>query len=555
MSTPSREIAKGTEIWEWKNGKKSLIGHTDNLDFKRGDKIILNNGKEVTMVDGSVEAIEKESPYKYLHDAEASARLANIGLRKMARELELVNNLKKSELFKQVGFNPEQPVKDLPKGWRVPNNIDRIPELRGWHFDPKTAAIIEDFAKVWDKSMWMNLTNALVKNMMLNPVPHMFNEVMHLWNARGFTGWVDPRRMAMFADTARQAWNDVGNQSKFYRDIMREGGSILGADPRNKEFFEPIFENAKKDIFGDKDSQRSISQLAKRLGTSVGDLYNGISKASNKAMWFTRDVMYVQYVREIMAEAKKRNIPMDLKGAIKEAEKHMPNYRLPSEVAGSRGLSQVLRNPNISMFSRYHYGMVKSLVNTIKDVDPRNLSSPEGRKHFREGVDSMLAIGVAMGALYPLMDYIAENIFGEGAQQRRAGPYHLIQAGVDVAEGKKDASALIWPVFTFNPVLLSLGQLGFNKNIFTGKGIYHPDDPLGDILGDVGEYAAKQVPQVSTAMSATKDEGGETQLLAKQLDIKVKTEAQKEREKKAIEREKRAAKGRLTKREKGTYTP
>ena len=96
---------------------------------------------------------------------------------------------------------------------------------------------------------------------------------------------------------------------------------------------------------------------------------------------------------------------------------------------------------------------------------------------------------------------------------------------------------------------------GFNKNIFTGKGIYHPDDPLGDILGDVGEYAAKQVPQVSTAMSATKDEGGETQLLAKQLDIKVKTEAQKEREKKAIEREKRAAKGRLTKREKGTYTP
>jgi len=299
--------------------------------------------------------------------------------------------------------------------------------------------------------------------------------------------------------------------------------------------------------------ERSMKGLAKKLGTSVGDLYNGISEASQKAMWFTRDVMYVQLIREIMARQEKSGNKITLKEAIDQAERHMPNYRLPSEVAGSRGVSKVLRDPRISMFSRYHYGMVKSLVNTLKDVDPRNLRTPEGRASFREGVDSMVAIGVAMGVLYPLMDEMAEAVFGEGAEQRRAGPFHLLQAGLDVYEGKKDASALIWPVFTANPVLLTLGQLGLNKKVFTGKSIYHPDDDFATIMGDVGAYTAGQIPQVPPILSATSEEEGDTKLLARQLDIKVKTEAEKQREERAKKYQQTSKKTRDKQREKETY--
>ena len=557
VKTPTRDIKKGTEIFEWKDGQKRLIEYSEDLNFKRGDKFTTKDGKEVTVVDAKVPNIERNSPYRYLHDAEASARIANMGLRKMVREAEAIESLKKSELFKQVGHGPEQDLKTLPKHWVVPSNIDSIPQLRGWHFDPKTAAIISDFAKVWDNSMYMKLNNALVKNMMLNPVPHMFNEVMHLWNARGFSGWVMPGRLGTFADTARVAWRDVGNQTQFYRDIMREGGSILGADPRNKGYFDVIQKEASKQMFGTPEMEKNMSGLAKKLGVPVANLYNGISEASQKAMWFTRDVMYVQLVREIMArQEKSTGVKMELKDAIYQAERHMPNYRLPSEVMGSRSLSKVLRNPNVSMFARYHYGMVKSLVNTLKDVDPRNLRTPEGREHFREGVDSMLAIGVAMAALYPLMDMMAEKVFGEGAEQRRAGPYHLIKAGMDVATGEKDASALIWPVFTFNPMLLSLGQLAFNKKIFNGKEIYHPDDSIGDIASDIGEYAVKQIPQASPIMSATSGEdGGDTKLIARQLDIKAKSEKDLQREARAKAYQQRTKKGRDTKRDKGTYKP
>jgi hypothetical protein len=568
-----REIKKGTEIWEWKDGRKQLIGHSDNLQLKRGDKFEtkkfsdkLSEGPDVgtasekrtlkpelTIIDGKVPEIERHSPYRYLHDAEASARIANMGLRKMARELEFIENLKKSELFKQVGHGPDQDPKTLPRHYVEPQSLSRIPQLRGWAFDPKTAAIIEDFAKVWDNNMYMKLSNALVKNMMLNPIPHMFNEVMHLWNARGFTGWVDPRQLGSFADTARVAWRDVGNQTQFYRDIMREGGSILGASPRNKGYFDTIIKDASKEMFGTPEMERSMKGLAKKLGTSVGDLYNGISEASQKAMWFTRDVMYVQLVREIMARQEKSGNKLTLKEAIDQAERHMPNYRLPSEVLGSRGVSKVLRDPRVSMFSRYHYGMVKSLVNTLKDVDPRNLKTPEGRQHFREGVDSMIAIGIAMNVLYPLMDKMAEAVFGEGAEQRRAGPFHLIQAGLDVYDKKKDASALIWPVFTFNPMLLTLGQLGLNKKAFTGKSIYHPDDDFGTIMGDIGAYTAGQIPQVPPIMSATADEEGQTKLLARQFDIKVETEAEKQRKERAKKYQQTSKTTRDRQREKETY--
>lgn len=545
----TREINKGTEIWEWRSGKKVNIGHSPDTEFKVGDKVTLHDKSEATMVDGKVEAIEKESPYRYLHDAEASARLANMGLRKMVRDAELIENLKKSDLFKKVAHAPTEDLKNLPAGWKVPESIDKIPQLRGYHFDPKTAAIIEDFAKVWDNTLWTALSNQLVKNMMLNPLPHMFNEVMHLYNARGFTGWVNPKSLGRFASTGIEAFKDVMDQSQFYRDIMREGGSILGATPRNHYFDQLVIDSGKK-MVADKEIGSRMGMLAKQLGTSVGDLYNGISRKSQQAMWVSRDVMYVQYIKEIM----KLHPEMDLKAAIAKGERHMPNYRMPSEVLGSRELAKVLKNPNVSMFSKYHYGMVKSLVNTLKDIDPRNLRSPEGRKDFREGVDSMLAIGFAMAVLYPLMDKMAEAVFGEGAEQRRAGPYHLIQAGVDVASHKKDMSALLWPVFTFNPVLLTLGQLMVNKRIFSGKEIYHPQDSLSDKLKDVGSYAVKQIPQAPGLMGAS-SEGGAAQMLAKNLDIKVKTPAQKAAERTARVREAATTKSRNTKRAKGTYNP
>ena len=557
--TTFRNVRKGTEVWEWNNGKKKMIGHTEDLNFKMGDKIkvIGKDGKglgEQTMVDGKVGDIETHSPYRYLHDSMASQALAIMGLRKMVREAELLTNLKNNADFKKVAHSPDQPIETIPKGWKTPESIEKIPQLRGYHFDPKTAAIIEDFARVYDPTILSKMTAALVKNMMLNPLPHMFNEAMHLFNARGFTGWVNPVRGLEFVRTARKAWNDVGNQTQVYRDAMKAGGSMLGADPRNKMFDAIIKENS-KEMFKQPEMQRSMGQLAKKLGTTVGDLYNGISNKSQEAMWFTRDVMYMQLLHETMARSdKSTGGKMSVEEGVAKVERHLPNYRMPEKVLGSRGLSKALQNPNIAVFSRYHYGMLKSIANTLKDINPKNLKTLEGRKDFRESVDSILAISVAMAVLYPLMDKLAQAITGDDeAEMRRAGPYHLYHAGEQVVKGEKDLSALVYPIFTFNPMLLTLGQALYNKNLFSGKEIYHPQDPVGDQLTDAAKYFVKQVPQAPGLMGVG---GGDSQAttgyIAKQLDVKSMTDKQREAERTARKRAAAQAKGRATRREKGT---
>jgi hypothetical protein len=551
-----KDVKKGTEIWEWKDGKKERIGHSEDINFKAGDLFKPYDEKAglLKMEQARVEDIEKHSPYRYLKDALATQSLARMGLRKMIREAEALEGLKKSELFKSIGHGPEEDLKTLPKGWIVPSSIDRVPQLRGWHFDPKAAAIVEDFAKNWDNNLMMKLTNQLVKNMMLNPLPHMFNEAMHLYNARGFTGWVNPAKWPRATAAAMKAWNDVGKQTEFYREVMRKGGSILGAEPRNN-YFDELMTAAGKEL-KDPRMTSSIKALATKLGTTTLGLYNSVSRASQKAMWFTRDVMYLQYMHEIMgAHEKRTGEKMTTEAAIEKVERHMPNYRMSSEVLGSRGLAKVLKNPNISIFSRYHYGMVKSLVNSVKDIDPRNLKTEEGRRQFREGADTMLAIGFASAVLYPVMDKFAEMLFGEGAEQRRAGPYHLLKGASDVAQGKKDLSALLWPVFTLNPSLAILAQVLINKKIYSGKQIYHPNDTLGENVSDIASYMGTQVPQAPPIMSAVNDEGGEQSLIAKQMDIKVQTPAQKRAAERAIRKEEITRKSRETKRKKGEYKP
>ena len=543
------EKTGSTKVFKWeKNEKKPWV--TINMGDKRlsaGDTLPIGKGIKIT--DGQVHNIEANTPYRYLKDAEATQYMKLIELRKMTRDLELIDNLKKSD-FMKAGRGPDVPLHEIPKGYVVPNNIDKITQLRGWSFDPKTAAVIEDFAKVWDDGLMTKLSGQLIKNMMLNPFPHMRNELAHLWVLRGLSGWVLPGRIVDLAITGKRAFNDVATQSPFYRELMREGGTPLGADPRNNAYWDSIGRSSidqMKNIPG-------VTNMLKGLGYKTLDLYNAWSKNSAKAMWFTRDVMYVQAAHEIMDLAKRRGEPIDTKEAIRRVEMHMPPYRIPTEVLSSRELSKVLQNPKISIFARYHYGLLRSMGNLLKEINPKNLTTVEGRQEFKQGIDSALAVAVAMTIVYPMLDVVAEQIFGPDSKLRRAGPFHLIDAMEKVATGDRDASALVWPIFTFNPVLLTLGQLVFNKNIFTGKPIYHPEDTPTEKAGDVGIYLAKSVPQIATGLKA-QSEGDMTSTVAKQFDVQTESDKQKKRIELSKKRREAQRKGRETKRAKGTYEP
>ena len=377
---------------------------------------------------------------------------------------------------------------------------------------------------------------------MLNPLPHILNEAWHLYNARGLTGWVTPAGITRLAKTGVPALKSVLQMDPAYLETLRLGGSILSANTRSSVFQEQMFAKANREF----SKTPEFKELAVKMSLSPFKLYDRISKLSNVAMWTIRDMMYMQQINEHMKYSG-----MTREQAIKETERHMPAYRITSRVGEkvlgetlSRSLSETLQNPNVTVFSRYHYGLVKSILETGKDIGGIRRGK-EGFKDFAHGMDTAAAIAVALAALYPLQDMIAQQLSGnDDATVRRAGPYHIFHAIHDLATNEKDPMAVLSSIFTFNPALLSGAQLIADRKLYNGQPVYHPEDDADKIAYDVANYALTQVPQISQAEQAVKAEDeGFKQWVARQFDVESPTaETVSKREKQVNKRDKAGAK-------------
>ena len=519
------QIAKDGKIFKWDNQKATLIGRVPQRDqmLREGDAFF--GGK---LAQGSIEELETHAPITYNRNSFAVLIQKMNEAREEVRQDAFLKELMASPLMKDIALptHADGKLQEVPEGYMVPKNVQKYPALAGYMFPTRVAHIINDFARVWDPTILTNLTNIIVKNMMINPIAHMLNEAFHLYNARGLSGWVTPGGIARFQKTGKDAINDVINLTDFYEETIRLGGSLLAPGTRASAFQEALFGKGLNEF----SKTGEFKELANDMGVSLKQLYNNISKQSNRAMWITRDIMYMQYLREIMATKGVSHAE-----AIVYAEKHMPNYRLPSivgeKVVGEnlgRGLSYVMQNPNISVFSRYHYGMVKSLVNMVREVGAIKKGA-EGVKEFKQGMDSAAAVAVALAVVYPLMDMMAKSLTdNDKAKFRRAGPYHLIHAMEDVVEGAKSPAAAMNSVFTFNPALSGLVQLGMNTNWYSGQAIYNPQSDPVTLASDLTRYMGMQLPMASQALRAQNDRTGEgfDAMAARQIDIESPTAAQ-----------------------------
>ena len=480
------------------------------------------------LAQGSIKEIEEHAPVTYNKNSFAVLIQKMNEAREEVRQDAYLRELMASPMMKEIALptHADGKLQEIPEGYAIPKSVQKYPPLAGYMFPVRVANIINDFAKVWEPTVLTNLTNIIVKNMMVNPIAHMLNEAFHLFNARGLTGWVTPGGIARFQKFGKLAIDDVVNLSDFYEETIRLGGSLLAPGTRASAFQEALFGKGLNEF----SKTGEFKELANDMGVSLKQLYNNISKQSNRAMWITRDIMYMQYLREIM-ETKGLSHPE----AIDYAERHMPNYRLPSmigeKVVGEnlgRGLSYIMQNPNISVFSRYHYGMVKSLVNMVREVGAIRKGA-EGVKEFKQGVDSAAAVAMALAVMYPLMDMAAKSMTdNDKAKFRRAGPYHLIHAMEDVVSGAKSPAAAMNSVFTFNPALSGLVQLGMNTNWYNGQAIYNPQSDPVTLASDIARYTGMQLPMASQALRAESDKSGEgySAMAARQIDIESPTAAQ-----------------------------
>lgn len=542
--TPTEKGSVITPIREKALLKDRAIFLPKDVSTLTGDKVL---GK--TIREATVPELELNTASTFAKDYALvmGERLAD--LKEQIRLNEWQKDLINSPEFNKIGWKPKDQFQKPPEGFRQLEFTDRMPKLRDYYFENRYAEMLDDFNRPLESSALTKINNTLVTNMMLVPIAHMHNELFHWGATRGISGFINPKRLIESFPQMVEASKEVLGRGDLYKEILREGGSTMSANIRNSTFLEKNFDASLKLLEENKD----FKALAKAVARSPADLYQGISRFSNKSMWTVRDILYTQLIME------KKKQGLSTKEAIDSVERHMPNYRLGSRLVTQkpigREISKVLGNRKYFLFARYHAGMLGSAKNTLKDLamlDPNVKKS----KQFKEGLDSALAVGVAMSVLYPLLDdvaaMVADVVAGttgdEGkiakSKLRRPGISHVFDTIYEVAGNEKDAYSLSSILMTPSPVLALGVETAMNKELYNSRPITNvANDP--EVMADQYlSYLVRKVPQANQAMQASNEDYGSGTagiILRNFFDIKSQTQDQIERIEDQVERRKTEA--------------
>jgi hypothetical protein len=330
----------------------------------------------------------------------------------------------------------------------------------------------------------------------------MYNEIYH-WNiARGAGKLVSPKAYVDLMATMSEAFTEVVTQGPKYQQLLREGGSLMSDRTRNLPAMEEAFRKGTADLVKRKD----FIEIAKATGRAPAELFNSISRLSNKAMWLSRDILYMQLALEKGYNAKPGEY-VGIKEAARDVERHMPSYRLPTKILASRGLQKVLNNKNFVIFARYKHGMLSSGLNTIKDIAMLDKNAPKS-KQFKDGIDSAIATAVALSIVYPVLDDFYTRLFNKEAEVRRPGFAHVISTASKVATAEKDPFALLSVAATLNPVLQMFLETAAGYELYNRQPIYNLDDKAKVIWADYRKYLLKKIPMLSDMTRANEEVGG-----------------------------------------------
>ena len=331
--------------------------------------------------------------------------------------------------------------------------------LRGWgqmKVSRRVGDILQDSYREFNKSILGSISDALVKNMMLNPLPHMHNELIHYYSTSG----VSKSFGSLFTSKSRKRWAEQGEwamkqvmeRTPEYQQLIRDGASSMSVNVRNTNAWTKVMQQGTETFWRKQDKGWKIPGKAALHKVSKG--YANISNYAQYSMWSMRDVLYMHLLKQKM---DKQGIPMIQ--AAKQVELHMPSYRLPETVGPekllgyriTRHISRALQNPDWVIFARYKHGMVSSGINTVKDIsstlDPVLTRTGRPGKFVKDvlgydniklgrnnkqqaidGIDSGLALGSAMYMLYPMMDALYDELFdGDEVKIRRAGILHVLE--------------------------------------------------------------------------------------------------------------------------------
>ena len=293
------------------------------------------------------------------------------------------------------------------------------------------------------------------------PTAHLDNVFQHWIVARG-SNWMTLQGMRNLGKTLPEAIKSVMTQDATQSAMRgigedRSAGTVYGG-VITKDFTQRIAEASMLDM---QKNPTMWDPLTKALGIDLPGFARAIYRTSSKIMWAGNDMMLTQ----LYLENKLNGMSHDQ--AIVHAERHFPNYRLPATILGSRMLQEVMAEPVLTAFGRYHYGMMNSYANIAKDLI--------GSKADRADAMAKIALlGVLGFVYYPLMNKMAQYVTGnKQAYLQPRGPMAIPVQVQRALEGKGDLGTVLGTVAATPPLMSTAWETLKNTN-WQGKKIVPP---------------------------------------------------------------------------------
>lgn len=453
-----------------------------------------------------------------------------------------------SERAENQGFKTSR---DQLEPIKVDLNDAGLPKFNDYAFSKRAGDIISDNFRIYEeKGILGKVSDTLVKNMMINPIPHMHNELIHYYSTLGLKEGVKASGSGLWdmmfgtkgsktkwSKDGEWAFKQVMERTPEYISLIDKGASSMSVNVINSRTWGRIQEQNAKSFWEPQiKNPGPIGKAYNKVypfASKGAEMYGGLSNYAQYSMWTMRDVLYMQLVKTKMDNnlksatkawekgGKKGAKPeADMLEASKEVELHMPTYRLPETIGPegvlgykiTRAISKVLSNPEVVIFARYKHGMVSSGMNTGKDMlaalDPilsrtgkpgKFISDKIGYKDIQlgrtktkqvaDGVNSGLALASAMYMLYPMMDGLYQALFdGDELKLRRAGILHVAETVYKVGKEESQLHNLRQVLLTINPTLQLAYELMMNQTIYNDQAIYDLNDLVGS--GNIEDFIA-----------------------------------------------------------------
>ena len=225
--------------------------------------------------------------------------------------------------------------------------------------------------------------------------------------------------------------------------------------------------------------------------------------ASSRALWSISDMMMVQRVLELERKG------MGTRAAIAEAERHIPNYRIPPKVLGSRVFAQALKDPSLTTFSRYHYGQWKSYAHMAKDL----ASAYKDPKQAFDAMGNVFATAVLLAVIGPQINKGLRWLTGDDKLELGPKGSMTIPSELwDMWRGAREPWQFVRNSITLAPIPSAGIDILKGGTDYFGRKIIEPGDlekhRFGRVGAQVGEQAVQTlVPPYSKAAQGLEAKG------------------------------------------------